>query len=186
MGIDRPLRVFVDELPREQLPELKGALEARLLREVLKATAPPAPPPSDARGLLSTRAAADYLDCSPDEIRDRVRRGTLAAVRDRPGGRLHFDPAALEDYKAGHCTVVSGANQRYNPHHDIGNRPSPPPSPRVDAAPARSGAQRHRDNDHPLGSRRTRSNAARRNRPYAPGKGAWTDPTTPSKPRVDD
>src|SRR5262245_15894077 len=95
-----PLRAFVERLPRESLPTLKGLLEERLCREQLAAQAPPAPAP--ASDLLSTKAAAAALGCSGDEIRERVRRGELVAVRGKTGSRLHFEPAALAAYITGH------------------------------------------------------------------------------------
>jgi len=106
---------FVDELPRAQFHLARVAWKQRLYTE--RAAIVPVPPPVE-RGLLNTRAAAAYLDCSPDEIRDRVRRGTLAAVRDRPGGRLHFERAALEAYKGTHRTIASGIVPRYDASHD--------------------------------------------------------------------
>ena|SRR5215475_1419460 len=175
---------FVDELPRSQFHLLRYACKQRLYTE--RAAIVPVPPPAPPPSLLSTRAAATYLDCSPDEIRDRVRRGTLAAVRDRPGGRLHFDRTTLEEYKNAHRTVASGIVPRYDAAHDTRYPASPPPAAPVDATAARQRARRDRDRGQPLGTRRAQDHAPRHDRPYAPGKGAWADPPPPPKPRVDE
>jgi|SRR5215510_4641384 len=174
---------FVDELPRSQFHLLRYACKQRLYTE--RVAIVPVPPPTPPPSLLSTRAAATYLDCSPDEIRDRVRRGTLAAVRDRPGGRLHFDRTTLEDYKSAHRTVASGIGPRYDAAHDPRYPASPPPAAPVDAAATRQRARRDRHRRESLGTRRAQDHAPRHDRPDAPGKGAWADPTPPPKPRMD-
>src|SRR5215813_1164347 len=181
------LAEFVDELPLSQFYFLREVVKDRTwMRRMARVPVPPSAPSPAERGLLDTRAAAAYLDCSPDEIRDRVRRGTLAAIRDRPGGHLHFEEAALEAYKAAHRTIATGVHRRYDGQHDPRHAPRPAPSPRLDAAPTRQRAQRDDDRREPVGTGRARHHAARRDRPYAPGKGAWAPPPPPPKPRVDE
>jgi hypothetical protein len=189
MELARPLRTLVDELPREQLPELKGLLEARLCREALAAVHPAPDPPVDGR-LRSTKAAAAYLDCSEWELLDRARRGDLAGIQDKRGGRWHFELAELERYKHAHtrAAVANGADQRYTPPHEPHRRPRATARSRVDAAPARGRPQRDRDDRRPLGTRRTRRNPAGRDEPFAPGQAAWTCRTparTPAEPETD-
>src|SRR5215475_2349727 len=141
---------FVDELPLSQFYFLREVVKDRTwMRRMARVPVPPVAPPSTE--LLGTRAAAAYLDCSPDEIRDRVRRGTLAAVRDRPGGHLHFERATLEEYKTAHRTVAIGVHHRYDGPHDPRHAPRPAPSSRLDAAPARQRAQRDDDRGQPVG-----------------------------------
>jgi hypothetical protein len=180
MQLARDMRAFVDELPRECLPELKGLLEARLWREAL---APPVvAPPGAPEGLWSTARAARFLDCSPDELRDRVRRGEIVAVQDRPNGRYHFEPAELERYRARHRTraVALGLDLRYGAAHDTSGRAAPAPPTRLDAAPARRRAQRDGDDGGPLGARRAHRQPAGRDEPYAPGAAAWSGPAPPA------
>jgi hypothetical protein len=180
MELARQVRAFVDELPREQLPELKGYLEARLWREALAPVVSVVPP--NTAGLLSTKAAAALLDCKPDELRDRVRRGDIVAVQDRSGGRYHFEPAELERYRQRHRTrsVANGADLRYMPLHDTPRSATAPPPARLDPAPAGRGAQRDGTDGRPLGARRARRHPAGRDRPYAPGQAAWSDPAPPA------
>lgn len=177
MQFNDALHEFVDALPREQLPELKAALEGRLCREALAlAKAATAAAPESSR-LLSTTEAAAELGCSPDEIRDRVRRGTLAVVRDRAGARLHFAPADLAAYKAAHRTPVARElDRRYSIKYDTPRRPDTPPPARPHATRARNGARRDADDRGAVGAGRAHGHAARRGRPYTPGKAAWSEP----------
>ena len=171
---------FVDELPREELPELKAALERRLCREALAlakaataAAAPRAP-----LCLVSTKEAADYFDCSADTIRELVRAGALAAQRHRVGGRLHFDLADLDDYKTRHRTVAHEVDRRYSVKYDFPRRQDTAPSAPPDPARPRRRTRRDADNGGPVGAGRPGRDTARRGRPYAPGKAAWSDPST--------
>jgi hypothetical protein len=180
MELARQIRAFVDELPRDRLPQLKGFLEERLWREALAArvVAPPAAP----EWLWSTARAAHFLDCSPDELRDRVRRGEIVAVQDRPNGRYHFEPAELERYRQRHRTrsVAPGLDLRYGAAHDTPRRESLSPPTRLDTAPARRRAQRDGDDGRPLGARRAHRQPAGRDEPYAPAQAAWSGPTSPA------
>jgi len=172
---------FVDELPREELPELKAALERRLCREALAlakaataAAAPRAP-----LCLVSTKEAAAYLDCSADTIRELVRAGTLAAHRTRVRGRLHFDLADLDDCKARHRTAVASVvDRRYSVKYDLPRRQDTAPPAPPDPARPRRRTRRDADNGGALGAGRPRRDTARCGRPYAPGKAAWSEPPT--------
>src|SRR4029453_12559345 len=180
MELARQIRAFVDDLPRDRLPQLKGFLEERLWREALArpSVAVSVPPES----LWSTARAACFLDCSADELRDRVHRGEIVAVQDRPNGRYHFEPAELGRSRARHRTrsVANGADLRYTPDHDTPQRATAPPPARLDAAPARRRAQRDGADGRPLGARRARHHPAGSDRPYAPGAAAWGDPAPPA------
>src|SRR4030095_12045442 len=94
MELARQIRAFVDDLPRDRLPQRRGFLEERLWREPLArpSVAVSVPPES----LWSTARAACFLDCSAHELRDRVRRSEIVAVQDRPKGRYHFQLPELE------------------------------------------------------------------------------------------
>jgi hypothetical protein len=179
MELARQIRAFVDELPRDRLPQLKGFLEERLWREALArpAVALPVAP----EGLWSTARAARFLDCSTDQLRDRVHRGEIVAVQDRPNGRLHFEPAELERYRARHRTrsVAAGLHDRYSADHDTTGSTGPPSPARLDAAPARHGARRSRDDGRPLGAGHARRHSLGRDQPYAPGAAAWSGPAPP-------
>jgi hypothetical protein len=175
MELARPLRALVDELPRAQLPELKGLLEARLCREMLTPVPAAATPPADG-GLRSTKAAAAYLNCSPWEIRDRAQRGELVGIQSKSGGRWQFELDELERYKTTHrrAGLANGVDLRYTPPHEPHRRPRAAARPRVDAAPARGRPQRNRDDRRPLGTRAAHHHPTGRNEPFAPGQAAWT------------
>jgi hypothetical protein len=179
MQLARPQPAPVDELSREQFAELVGQVAARIVREGLTplVVAPPAAP----EGLWSTARAARFLDCSPDELRDRVRRGEIVAVQDRPNGRYHFEPAELERYRQRHRTrsVAAGLDLRYSAAHDSLPRQGIAAPTRLDAAPARRRAQRDGDDGRPLGARRAHRQPAGRDEPYAPGAAAWSGPAPP-------
>jgi hypothetical protein len=185
MELARSLRAFIDELPPEQLLELKGLLEARLWREVLAvtmlATTLSTPPPTEG-ALLSTHAAAAYLDTSEYELRDRVRRGEVRAIQGKTGARYHFEVSALEEYKVQHGTRprAPGARHRYTPPDDPPRGAAVSPPTRLDPAPARRRPKRHRNDGRALGTGHPRRNAARRDEPYAPGLAAWSGPTPPA------
>ena len=181
MHMATPLRAFVDELPREQLPLLKGLVEERVCREQLTFALRP-PEPAAARGdLVNTKAAAQMLDCSEYEIRDLVHRRELGCVRRTPRGRLHFEPATLAAYIAQHRTkpLAFGLDHRYAASHDAPGGANPTPPARLDAAPAGRRLKHHRNDGRPVGARRTRRHAAGRDEPYAPGAAAWSDPPAP-------
>jgi len=170
---------FVDELPREELPELKAALERRLCREALALAkaATAAAAPRVPLCLVGTKEAAAYLDCSVDTIYDLVRAGTLVAQRHRVRGRLHFDVADLDDYKARHRTAVASVvDRRYSVNYDSPRRPDTTPPAPPDPARPRRRTRRDADDGGPVGAGRPRRDAARRGRPYAPGKAAWSGP----------
>jgi hypothetical protein len=182
MELTRQIRAFVDELPRDRLPQLKGFLEERLWREAL--ARPAAALPVVPEGLWSTARAARFLDCSTDELRDRVHRGEIVAVRGRPNGRLHFEPAELDRYRQRHRTrsVANGLDHGYGAPHDTARDPDAAPATPLHPAAARQGNQRDRDDDRPLGARRAHRHVPGRNLPYAPGQAAWSGPTPAGPP----
>src|SRR4029453_2864772 len=98
MELARQFLAFVDDLRRDRLPQLKGFLEERLWREALArpSVAVSVPPES----LWSTARAACFLDCSADELRDRVR-GRRARGGDRRGEGSAEGPLSLRPRRAG-------------------------------------------------------------------------------------
>jgi hypothetical protein len=179
MELARQIRAFVDELPRDRLPQLKGFLEERLWREAL--ARPTVALPVAPEGLWSTARAARFLDCSTDELRARVHRGEIVAVQDRPNGRMHFEPAELERYRARHRTrpLAVGTDLGYTPSYDSPRGQDASPAARLDAAAARRRAQRDGNDGRPLGAKRAHRQPPRCDQPYAPGQAAWSRPTPP-------
>jgi hypothetical protein len=176
-GLDMTaLDVLVDELPREEIPALKGRLEVRFCREALNPpSAPPLPAP---RGLLDSAAAGAYLGGrSADWIRRQVRAGQLRPTRnDGTRSRMAFDVAELERWKAAHSRVAGPLADSYSRAR---GKPRPPPAPhraRVDAAATRPRTRRHRQHGRPLGAGRPCDAGPGGAVPLAPRGGTWDPP----------
>jgi hypothetical protein len=182
MELARQIRAFVDELPRDRLPQLKGFLEERLCREQLQTpivTAAPSP-----TGMLNSKAAAARLDCSTWEIHRRAHAGTLKGVQDKKNGRWHFTPTAIEDYQREHMpALVKSVALGHTPLDDTLRGEAASPAVPVDATATRRGAQRDGANGRALGTRRARRHPPGSDRPYAPGQGAWSDPAPSRGPQ---
>jgi hypothetical protein len=172
MELARRLREFIDELPRDQLPELKGLLERRLCAEQLAALTPPAAPPDEPD--LTLKAAGVLLGCSAYEVRAMCQRGELEGYQRVPGGVWHIPAAAVRRYRE--RKLARGVDVGYTPTHDTPRGKGPPPPARLDAAPSGGRAQRDRDQRRALGTRRARRQPAGRDEPYAPGQAAWALP----------
>jgi hypothetical protein len=170
------LRALVADLPREQLPELKGLLEERLCREQLTAVPRPIAPPTDEPD-LTPKAAGKLLGCSDYEVRAMCQRRELDGYQRVPGGVWHIPPAAVRRYRE--RQLARGADLGYTPAHDTPRGQNPPPPARLDAAPARRRAQRDGDQRRALGAGRPRGQSAGRDEPYAPGQAAWSGPAPP-------
>lgn|SRR5262245_41595894 len=180
------LLAFVGGLPDDLLPKLLGLVVERICRKSLSSAAPPAP---EAENLWSTKRAAEYLDCSEEELRERVRRGEVAYHQRTTAGRIHFDRADLDAHKQAirKGPLAGGLDRRYSaPHetlspleHATGGGASAAADGRAHAAPTRLRPRCDGDDGGPVGARRARRVTPGRDRPYAPGSGAWAGATSP-------
>jgi hypothetical protein len=80
------LRAFVEELPREQLPELKGLLEARLWREALTVNPAPDPAPVEPGDPLEIGDVAKLTGYSESRLRHMG--DTLPGYKKWPSGKV--------------------------------------------------------------------------------------------------
>ena len=179
------LATFVYALPRVALVSLCAIAEDRVQTDRWARGGPPptvvvaATAALDPDAILTADEAAHELKMSLDTLYARVHRGEVVALPRPPGGRLRFRRGDLR----GPAAVANGTHRRYIRPHDSTRRANPPPPARLDAAPARGGPQRDSDDRRALGTRRAGRDAARRDEPWAPGQGAWTDPEGDPRPK---
>jgi len=177
------LSSFVGALPRVAFIVLCSLAEERVwLERSTRLTPPPAPivvtAPANLDEVLTAAEAAHALKMSLDTLYAKVHRGELLPEPRPPGGRLKFRRANLRL-----TSVADEIDRRYSTPHDTANGASSAPPARLDPTRARRGPQRDADDRRPLGARRARRHAARRNDPWAPGQGAWADPQGDPRPK---
>lgn len=137
---------------------------------------PPPQPTVDAAPFpLPTDAAARRLGCSADELRARHRRGEIPAMQAKARGRLQFDPADLERYRAAHTvgSLSACVDPRYTPPDDTRRRARHPAPLEPDPGGPRRGARRNGNDGRPLGARATTRRPAGDACPVAPNASAW-------------
>lgn len=125
--------------------------------------------------LLPTHAAARRLGCSPYELRERHRRGEIAAMQAKRRGPLLFEATELERYRAAHTLgrLTSGLDQRYASGHDKKRRMGVAAQAQNDTSAARRGARGDGNDGCAVGARAPRRRPAGDGCPVAPNASAW-------------
>jgi hypothetical protein len=156
--------------------------QRRLVAELVVPSAPPAPV-----GLLDTTAAGVYLGGrSADFIRRQVRERLLSCVRNGARGRLGFELAELDRWKAAHASVAGALAGSYSPRDDKQRGAQPAPVARVDTSPPRRGARGDEQHGRAVGARRARRTRAGGAEPFTPSASAWRLPSRGTRPDPED